>query len=319
MKQTLLLSIFLLTISHFVKAQSLLINTDTVYFSSSITLPYWVPAGSTIKILDSVNSISVIEFKDSANTLIYSRAISISKTIGQQTVSSGKTWKIEAIGLKFAISQNSGGGSSGGGGFGASVTSVTKSINSVLPTILTSPKTFNSAGTYSWTVPTGVTNICIEVWGSGGQGGNLRSTSSYMSTGIIGFGGGGGGYGYQCFNVVPGTTYQVTVGSSGGSSSVGNLISATGGTDGTDAAGGVGGTSTATFNYSGYRSTNGHGGAVAGYTGGTDGAPGQQPQLRQDPYNSSNYYYSGGVAATKPGGGGAVSLYGADGRVIIYW
>jgi hypothetical protein len=318
MKQKLLLSIFLTSISFFVKAQSLLINSDTVYFSSSITLPYWIPAESTIKILDSINSISVIEFKDSANNLIYSRAISISKTIGQQTVSSGKTWKIEAIGLKFPISQNSGGGVSGGG-FGTSVTSVTKTVNSVLPTILTSPKTFSSSGTYSWTVPTGVTNICIEVWGSGGNGGNLRSTSSYMSSGIIGFGGGGGGYGYQCFNVVPGTTYQVTIGGGGGASSVGNLISATGGTAGSDVSGGVGGTSTAAFRYTGYRSMDGHGGAVGGFTGGTEGAPGQQPNLRQDPYNPNSYFYSGGVVPTKPGGGGAVSQGGADGRVIIYW
>ena len=315
MKQKIFLSIFFFILTYFVKAQSLLINSDTVYFSGSITLPYWVPAGSTIKILDSINSISVIEFKDSANNLIYSRAISISKTIGQQTVSTGKTWKIEAIGLKFPILQSSGGGS--GGGFGTSVTTVTKTINSVLPTILTSPKTFNSAGTYSWTVPTGVTNVCIEVWGSGGSGGNLRSSSSYLTTGIIGFGGGGGGYGYQCFNVVPGTTYQVIIG--GGASSIGNLISATGGTDGNDVSGGVGGTSTATFSYTGYRSNDGHGGAVAGYTGGTDGAPGQQPNLRQESYGSSNYYYYGGVPPTKPGGGGAVSQGGADGRVIIYW
>ena len=67
-----------------------------------------------------------------------------------------------------------------------------------------------------------------------GRGGGGSNVSANQNSG----GGGGGGYGYSCFNVVPGTNYQIIVANggtssnSGGSSSVGNLISATGGNPG---------------------------------------------------------------------------------------
>ena len=162
MKQKIFLTTLILLFIHKSDAQSILINTDTIVFSSPVTLPYWIPAGTSVTILDSINSMSIVEFTDSASTLNYSRAISISKRNGPQLVPNGKTWKIEAIGLKYQLSQA---GFSNSANFGTSVTGVSKTVSSILPSILTSPITFNTPGTYNWTVPTGVFNICVEVWG----------------------------------------------------------------------------------------------------------------------------------------------------------
>ena len=113
----------------------------------------------------------------------------------------------------------------------------------------------------TFTVPAGVTRIMVEVWGGGGSGGIVVGSGG-------GGGGGAGGYGKQLFNVTPGTSYPVVVGRGdnlsgppyvGGSSSFGDLISASGGhgsfvgqgnsSDGYP--GGAGGTSTASFNVAG--------------------------------------------------------------------
>lgn len=81
------------------------------------------------------------------------------------------------------------------------------------------------AGTKQLTIPAGWNKIRVAVVGGGGGG--------YQSTG-----GGGGGYSEITLDVVPGTTYTYTVGAagvggvvntSGGTSSFGGLISATGG------------------------------------------------------------------------------------------
>ena len=96
---------------------------------------------------------------------------------------------------------------------------------------------FTSSGTF--TVPTGVTKIRAKVWGAGGAGGSSTSLDN------PGGGGGGGGYGEGIFSVTPGQQLQITVGAggygSGGSSSVGTLITSTGGSiGGTGSASGVG-------------------------------------------------------------------------------
>ncbi|WP_426064110.1 choice-of-anchor D domain-containing protein [Flavobacterium sp. DSP2-3-1] len=61
-----------------------------------------------------------------------------------------------------------------------------------------------------FTVPAGVTSIDIEAWGAGGAGGGAAGTNS------SGGGGAGGGYAKKTsFIVVPGATYNVTVGAGG--------------------------------------------------------------------------------------------------------
>ena len=313
MKQKIFFITLILFFIHKSYAQSILINSDTVVFSSPVTLPYWIPTGTSITLLDSINSISIVEFTDSASTLNYSRAVSISKRNGPQLVPNGKTWKIEAIGLKHQLSQA---GLSNSSNFGTSVTGVTKTINSILPTILTSPLTFSSSGTFDWTVPTGVFNICVEIWGGGGDGGPL-GTPSYQAT--PGMGGGGGGYGYQCFSVTPGTRYIVTIGGPGGNSSLGNLISASGGTAGTQNTVGTGGSSNATFKYTGYAGNGNNGGAVGGWIGSNSGRGGTKPNVNYNVQNFPQFSWVGGTSASKPGGGAGAGGYGADGQIIIYW
>ena len=85
---------------------------------------------------------------------------------------------------------------------------------------------FDTSGTF--TVPSGVTRIMVEVWGGGGGGGSSGQW-------VRGSGGGGGGYGKGVFSVAGGQAFSVVVGSGGasgqggGSSSFGDRIAATGG------------------------------------------------------------------------------------------
>ena len=82
---------------------------------------------------------------------------------------------------------------------------------------------FGSNGsTYTWTVPAGVTEVFVNVFGSGGRG-NLQSSSYYHATG-----GGGGGYAGGVLTVTPGSTYTITNGQGG------MLASGTTVVDGTD-------------------------------------------------------------------------------------
>lgn len=81
---------------------------------------------------------------------------------------------------------------------------------------------YQVSGSYSWTVPAGVTKVYVEVWGAGGGGG-------YGLTSKHGGGGGAGGGSYKIFAVTPGdvATIFVGLGGSGGISPGGN--GATGG------------------------------------------------------------------------------------------
>ena len=183
---------------------------------------------------------------------------------------------------------------------------------------------YNTAGTFTFTAPAGVTKIMVECWGAGGGGAGTNSGNSG--------GGGGGGYGKQILTVVPGNNYSVIVGAggsggaagvtggNGGTSSFGTgpLISATGGSGGAapTGIGGAGGTSSATINISGENGRYGlantglaYGGASA--QGGFGGLGGVNA--------------AGGVGVAPGGGGGgagyAVGAYaggaGAVGRIII--
>lgn len=67
---------------------------------------------------------------------------------------------------------------------------------------------FNSGSNVSWTVPTGVTSIQVEVWGGGGRGGSRTSNGG-------GGGGGGGAYSRSVIAVTPGQQFYYTVGAGG--------------------------------------------------------------------------------------------------------
>jgi len=270
------------------KTPTLLIDGTPVKFQGDLSLPYWVSAGKTIAFSVDAISASILEFNIDSNELQFNQVLHLT-TSG--TVPAGKAWKIEAIGL----------------GPNSSAIPTSGFSTTATPEIFTSPVTFSTPGTYSWIVPPGITNVCVEAWGGGGDGGNgVFSTFSNS-----GGGGGGGGYGYDCFTVVPGASYSLTVGGSGQASSLGTLILANGGTNGSYSGGsgtgssGFGGSSAASFNINGADG--------AGRDGGT-GANGGLGGIGVNNGNGSAGNFPGGG-----GGGGAAGGDGAAGQLIIYF
>lgn len=99
------------------------------------------------------------------------------------------------------------------------------------PRTYTNYQEYTTPGSYTFTVPAGVTSVRAIVIGGGGSGG--RCGSSYG-----GGGGGGGGFAMGVYSVTPGQAIPVTVGiggpgyntyGNGGTSSFGAFCSATGG------------------------------------------------------------------------------------------
>lgn len=192
--------------------------------------------------------------------------------------------------------------------------------------------TFTADG--SWTVPSCVTSVTVEVWGAGGGGGGVASRVNSGSTGSeacsAGGGGGGGGYAIRNYSVTPGEVYAIKVGL-GGTGGVGNSASsaagnaqaggyssfagpATAGPGALTGLGGAGGGGAMILNNAtgSHLGTNGVGGAGANGTNGTvtftggAGATGKHDGSCND--------QSGG------GGGGAGSgTNGGNATVLACW
>jgi len=175
---------------------------------------------------------------------------------------------------------------------------------------------YTSAGTYSWTAPTGVTSVSVVVVGSG-AGGDSGG----------GAGGGGGALGWKNnITVVPGSSYTVKVGAAGPNSGTYNgnesyFIDATTvqagggkrsgtnsyvGDGGGDSSGPYGGGGGGAGGYSGAGSsgTGGCGGrgTTSGLTGG--GAGGGGVGLLGEGSSGANGGSNAVYGATMPGGGG---------------
>lgn len=112
---------------------------------------------------------------------------------------------------------NTGGGGGGGdggtnpgsaGGSGIVIVRYKSSYNSVV---------LQGAG--SWTAPAGVTSVDVQMWGGGGQAGNVFN--------IHAGGGGGGAYVASTVAVTPSTSYSYVVGGGGGGSGGDRAIDAT--------------------------------------------------------------------------------------------
>jgi hypothetical protein len=198
--------------------------------------------------------------------------------------------------------------------------------------------TYDTPGTYIFTVPAGVTSITISAWGSGAGGDNPNHR-----------GGGGGAFAGGTYTVTPGTQYAVTVGAGAGvgtgdngqNSSFGTLVVAVGavGRNGGVAnnctgqirtAGGNGGTSTGRAGAGGGGSggSGGNGGNGGGTNNNTPGAGGAAGI--GNPSGASGGAGGGrnsdGVSGSFPGGGGGErgddgnqSGGGGDGQVIVSW
>lgn len=160
-----------------------------------------------------------------------------------------------------------------------------------------SVQVFTSGTSQTYTTPSGVTKVIIEVIGAGGGGGGAVGGSSLSAAGG---GGGSGGYArYLCTN--PGATETYTVGTggnaganTGGTGGTGNTSSMTCGGVTVQATGGTGGTG----------QTSGSGAAhTAGGTGGTGSNGTVNVTGGAGSYGTRN---SGTVAASGHGGNSAL-------------
>ena len=112
----------------------------------------------------------------------------------------------------------SGGGGGSGGTAGTAITSPTSS-GAGAPVAAVGQAEWTTPGTYTWTCPTGVTEVCAVAVGGGAGGINNSS-------------GGGGGLAWRnAIQVTPGQTYTVKVGAGGAGSNSGSSSNANRGTD----------------------------------------------------------------------------------------
>ena len=90
---------------------------------------------------------------------------------------------------------------------------------------VTNLKTFTTPGTYTWKVPTGVTNVTFDVYGAGGGG-----VVSVIPPGIVNpiSDGGPGGEAKGKFAVHAGETFEIVVGGEGATATVGSTQAAGG-------------------------------------------------------------------------------------------
>ncbi len=173
----------------------------------------------------------------------------------------------------------------------------------------TNMQVFTSNGTF--TVPSGVTNIMVEVWGGGGGG------ASGSSGGTRGCGGMGGGYGKSYLTVTPGANHAVVIGAGGlGAPSGPCSLGSTGGTSsfGTPVAiqstGGQGGNGCGS-------NMNRNGGTSTGQLSMT-GAKGPDGQTVGRHYGG----LSGNGSTIGQGGIGDTQFFGRDGSpgaVVVHW
>ncbi|MFT6746226.1 MAG: hypothetical protein ACJAZ2_000564 [Glaciecola sp.] len=199
----------------------------------------------------------------------------------------------------------------------------------------------------NWTVPAGVVQVTVQVWGSGGGAGGGASADD----GDGGGGGGGGGYSTTVnIVVVPGASHAFVVGlggpggpaNNGGTAGLTSSllgVSAGGGGGGVAGsvggrAGGIAGTGDFAGGAGGNGSNNKHGGGggeggcfasagATGNTGGGDGAGGSSCAEAGDGASATQAEGAAGVNAVgiAGGGGGASGNQtggaGADGQIVL--
>jgi len=199
---------------------------------------------------------------------------------------------------------------------------------------------FSSSAT--WTKPSGVSAVLVELWGAGGGGGSGAVSSTGTMTG--GTGGGGGGYNYKIFDASDlGSTVSVTIGAggagaaaittdstvglagtTGGSTAFGSLLAAYGGAGGfagvasyssVQGSGGGGSLSAGAFYSGGSPSTTTITNQYNVFGGGVGSASGNpQPSIygggAGGGVNSSVFlHYYGAMSVYGGGGGGSGQAY----------
>lgn len=207
-------------------------------------------------------------------------------------------------------------------------------VNSILLTIailfisftgFTQQQQFLNPGTYTWEVPSCVTEITVQVWGAGGGGGGTSSRQSGTGDSYEactgGGGGGGGGFSMRTYSVVPGQVYTVVVGAggAGGTGTDGNASAGNGHQGGQStfngpavtaillANGGAGGGGATAYNTSG----NGH---IGDNGAGGAGGSGANGSANYSGGNGSGGSHSGGCNDLSGAGGGAAGPGGNGGN-----
>ena len=184
--------------------------------------------------------------------------------------------------------------------------------------------TYATQGTYTFTVPLGVTLITVECVGGGGAGASINTVGA-------GGGGGGGAFATSNISVIPGATYSIIVGSGGslsdgGDSSFGTIVLAKGGkgvaTNVTT--GGLGGTTAAsigTTKYAGGAGRNGSLGNFGGGGGGGAGSTGAGTTATTGAGGAGNSPGgaggAGGISGNQHGGYPVVPVGGGGGGAIV--
>ncbi|MDN0114354.1 phage tail protein [Yersinia intermedia] len=189
---------------------------------------------------------------------------------------------------------------------------------------------FLTAGTFTFTVPDGVTRIRARVVGGGGGAGG-------SGAGRTGGGGGGGGYAESWITVTPGQVLTIIVGSAGngggvsgagsngGASSVSGFLSASGGGGGAGGGVGTGGGGIGGVGTGGQFNTTGSDGVDGTNHSDTSGAAGAAGCGGGSVLGGMTRSGTGSLNATGIGSGGSCSyLYiaatggnGHDGAVIL--
>ena len=166
-----------------------------------------------------------------------------------------------------------------------------------------------TTGSGNFTVPSGVTRIYVECWGSG-AGGNATATAPYNDY----QGGGGAGYCSGWINTTPGAAIAYQVGAA--------IVAGAGGTLGNNTSFGTftangggnpsgyyyfGGTASGgTFNQTGGCGTHSYGSFLTQHSGGSHGTPG----------GAANWQGPNGIT---PGGGAAGGGTSGAGQIYISW
>jgi hypothetical protein len=165
---------------------------------------------------------------------------------------------------------------------------------------------FTTTGQTTWTVPTGVSSVRVEVWGGGG------GATGRISTSYSGAGGGGGTYARKVsFAVTAGDVLYVQVGAGGSGTTAGSNKTANDG----------GQSYVKTTSHAGtvIASANGGKGGKTGTTGTLTGSgAGSQPYSinATSPTTNDDYWNGGaggGTSGTKGGGGGGGAGSGGSG------
>lgn len=198
----------------------------------------------------------------------------------------------------------------------------------------TSVQVFTTTGANTWTKPTGISKVIVEVQGAGGGGGGAGTVNE-----AAGGGGGAGGYTRELIDVTGTSSETATVGAggtagastggnggTGGTSSFGAYCSATGGgggegsTDTSNHPGGAGGAgSGGSFNIDGGKGDQNHAGAIGGGTGSPSYFGGPVAFYRGTGNSAPTTKGAGGAGSLRTSGSGNIAgMAGADGIIIVW-